>query len=242
MDGVFVFNGLKVERGNAENTAPSKVHSMTPFGFTAREHEQENSGRRENITRRSSPNGPPFVRCRTCVGVFCKWLFLFLSSPTTNEQNRTKNIYIIFRVININIISWFFFCFLVRACPTCETLSDAIVDIVRYCTNSILIFYQFVFFFFFFFSSHSSSLVTARRFFHFTLLLFWQRNFCSGTATVAPSDCHCSLHVSQECTQHSCQRIRFFYVFFFVSKKYFTPNTRASRIFRLTVYGTYVRK
>lgn len=45
---------------------------------------------------RGKPRGPSFARSITLrlmnvrVGVFCKWLFLFLSSPTTNEQ---KNLY-----------------------------------------------------------------------------------------------------------------------------------------------------
>lgn len=68
-------------------------------------------------------------------------------------RRTTENIYIYmnFRVININIISWFFFCFFFWcARPPQPAIRSPTPSSSRhrslYCTNSILIFYQLVFF------------------------------------------------------------------------------------------------
>lgn len=100
---------------------------------------------RENYTMKRSDRKKPSSRPLahpTAAGMVCmQWgdlqMTVLISCFGKGTKNR-KNLYIIFRVININIISWFFFCFSAFGwasasafVATCKTPSDAIVDALR---------------------------------------------------------------------------------------------------------------
>lgn len=154
-------------------------------------------------------------------GVICKCLFLFLSSP----KNAKK--YIIFRVININIISWFLFCFL---CGRLRVRALTLAYETRYVYLRGTLLYKFninilTVRFSFWSSSTHSSLDSVRMIFFLysgSDFFFW----CGDSAV--PPDRHCSFHVcvGSAHNTHADAPNGFFCFVFKIKKAFYTKYSR----------------